>query len=90
MAEGGGCFMASRRHRDEAERSWLRRAAGEAKSSGGDGGSRTDSAVDEYRNKMMGRVARYRVSTSPCIPACFVSLFLVELVSGRWLQQRQY
>ena len=53
-------------HRGEAEKSWLRHAAEDAKSSdkenwgGGGGGSRTDTVVDECRNKMIGRVARYR------------------------------
>ena len=53
-------------HRDEAESSWLRHATEDAKSDdkgmgGRKGrGSRTDTAVDEYRNEMADRVARYR------------------------------
>ena len=65
-------FM-TRWHRGEAEKSWLRHAAAvDAKSSdkgkpGGRGGgagrgagSRTDAAVDECRNELVDRVARYR------------------------------
>ena len=53
-------------HRDEAESSWLRHASEDAKSDDkgrGEGkgrGSRTDTAVDEYTNEMVDRVARYR------------------------------
>ena len=53
-------------HRDEAESSWLRHATEDAKSEdkGKGGGERrgslTDTAVDECRNEMVDRVARYR------------------------------
>ena len=59
----------ARWHRGEAEKSWLRLTAEDAKSSnqakpGGRGGanSRTDTAVDECRNELNGRdrVARYQ------------------------------
>ena len=59
-------FM-TRWHRGEAEKSWQRLTAEDAKSSnqgkpGGRGGrsSRTDTAVDECRNEMVDRVARYQ------------------------------
>ena len=59
-------FM-TRWHRGEAEKSWLRHAAADAKSSDkwgnrGDGrgwGSRTDTYVDECRNGIVDRAARY-------------------------------
>ena len=56
----------TRRHRDEAESSWLRHTTEDAKSddkgrgAGKGWGSRTDTAVDECRNGMVDRVARYR------------------------------
>ena len=56
----------ARWHRDEAESRWLRHEAEDAKSDdkgkgGGKGrGSRTDTAVDECRNELVDRVARYR------------------------------
>ena len=65
VVETAECFMA-RWHRDEAECSWLCHAAEDTKSDDkekggrGGGGSRTDTAVDESRNEMVDRVARYR------------------------------
>ena len=65
VVEAAEYFM-MRWHRDEAESSWLRHTTEDAKSDdkgrgGGKGrGSRTDTAVDEYRNEMVHRVARYR------------------------------
>ena len=55
----------TRWHRDEAESSWLCHKTEDAKSDdkgrGGKGrGSRTDTAVDECRNEIVDRVARYR------------------------------
>ena len=56
----------ARWHRDEAESSWLRHAAEDTTSDDkekrgrGGGGSRMDTAVDESRNEMVDRVARYR------------------------------
>ena len=56
----------TRSHRDEAERSWPRHATEDAKSDdkgrrGGKGrGSHTHIAVDQYKNEMVDRVARYR------------------------------
>ena len=56
----------TRWHKDEAESSSLRHATEDAKSDDkgkgeGEGrGSRTDAAVDECRNEMVDRVARYR------------------------------
>ena len=57
-------FM-TRCHRGEAEKSWLRLTAEDAKSSNqgkpgvcGGGSSRTDTAVRECRNEMVDRVAR--------------------------------
>ena len=47
---------------DEAERSWLPHAAEDAKSDDKgnvEGGSQTDTAVDEYRNEVSGRVVRF-------------------------------
>ena len=59
VVEAAECFM--RWHRGEAESSWLRHAAEDAKSDKGRGGvSRTDTAVDECKNKIVDRVARYR------------------------------
>ena len=64
-SKAADCFMA-RWHKDEAETTWLCHAAKDAKSDdkgkGGaeGGGSRTDTAVDECRNEMVDRVARYR------------------------------
>ena len=58
-------FM-TRWHEGEAEKSWLRHATEDAKSGdkekpgGRGGGSRTDTAVDESRNEIVDRVARYR------------------------------
>ena len=51
----------ARWRRDEAERSWLRPAAIDAKrkGEGEEGGSRTDATVDKCRNDMVDRVARY-------------------------------
>ena len=63
-------------YRGEAEKSWLRHAAMDAKSSnkqkpGGRGGrgSRTDTAVDGCRNEMADRVARYpvRLISGACV-----------------------
>ena len=62
VVEAAECFM-TRWHRDEAESSLLRHAAEDTKSDDkgrGGGGSRTDIAVDECRNEMVDRVARYR------------------------------
>ena len=63
MVDAADCFRA-KCHRGEAEKSLLRHAAVDAKSSkkgnpGGpdEGGSRTDTAVDERRNEMADRVA---------------------------------
>ena len=61
VVEAAECFMTY-----EAESSWLRHATENAKSDdkrrgGGKGrGSRIDTAVDECRNEMVDRVARYR------------------------------
>ena len=55
----------TRWHRDEAESSWLRHTTDDAKSDHkgrgrGEGrDSRIDTAVDECRNEMVDRVARY-------------------------------
>ena len=63
VVETAECFM-TRWHRDEAVSSWLRHATENAKSDdkgrrGRQGrGSRTDTAVDECRNEIVGRVAR--------------------------------
>ena len=51
--------------RDEAESSWLRHTTEDAKiddkgRGGEEMGSRIDIAVDECRNEMVARVARYR------------------------------
>ena len=65
VVEAAECFM-TRWHRDEAESSWLRHTTQDAKNydkgrrGGKGGGSRTDTAVDECRNDMVDRVARYR------------------------------
>ena len=65
IVEAAECFM-TRWHRDEAESSWLRHTTEDAKSDDkGRGeeeerGSRIDTAVDECRNEMVDRVARYR------------------------------
>ena len=50
----------AKRLRGETERSWLRHAAQDTKSSdnrrgGGGGGSRTDTAVDDCRSKTIDR-----------------------------------
>ena len=64
-SKAADCFMA-RWHKDEAETTWLCHAAKDAKSddkgkTGEKGsGSHTYIAVDEYRNKTVDRVARYR------------------------------
>ena len=64
VVEAADCFMA-RWHRNEAQRNQLRQGAEDtprALAKGG-GGSRTDThitAVDECRNEMINRVARYR------------------------------
>ena len=64
VVEAAECFM-TRWHRDEAESSWLRHTTEDAKSGdkgrerGKGRGSRTDTAVDECRNEMVDRVARY-------------------------------
>ena len=54
----------TRWHRDEPESSWLRHATEGARSDEGrgegKGGSSSDTAVDECRNQMVDRVARYR------------------------------
>ena len=56
----------TRWHRDEADSSWLRHITEDGKSDdkvrGGDKwrGSSIDTAVDECRNEMVDRVARYR------------------------------
>ena len=59
-------FM-TRWHKGEAEKSWRRHAAENAKNGDkgktwgrGEGSSRTDTAVDESRNEMLDRVARHR------------------------------
>ena len=65
VGEAAECFR-TRWHRDEVKSSWLSHATEDAK--GGDKGgrgwkgrdSRTDPAVDECRNEMVDRVARYR------------------------------
>ena len=65
VVEAAECFVA-RWHGDKAEKSWLRHVAEDAKSDGkekgrtGGGGNRTDTAVEESRNEMVDRVARYR------------------------------
>ena len=65
VVEAAECFM-TRWHRDEAESSSLCHATEDAESDDkGRGarkarGSRTDTAVDECRNEMVDRVARYR------------------------------
>ena len=65
VVEAADCFMTKWR-REEAESSWLRHATEDAKGDDngkgrGEGrGSRTDTAVDECRNGMVDRVARYR------------------------------
>ena len=65
VIEAAECFM-TRWHRDEAGSSWLRHAAEDAKSDdkgrggGKRSGSRIDTAVDECRNEMVDRAARYR------------------------------
>ena len=65
IVEAADCFMA-RWPRDEAQKRRLRHAAedamnGDKERSIGGCDSCTDSAVDEYRNEMIDRVARYRV-----------------------------
>ena len=58
VVEAADCLMA-RWHRSEAESSWLRHAADDANNDEkGRGGGGT--AVDECRNEMVDRVARYR------------------------------
>ena len=66
VVEEAECFM-TRWHRDDAESSWLRHAIEDAKSDDkkrergkGRGGRTDDTAVDESRNEMVDRVARYR------------------------------
>ena len=64
VVEAAECLM-TRWHRDEAENSWLHHTTEDAKSDdkeGGGGGRdcRIDTAVDECRNEMVDRVARYR------------------------------
>ena len=68
IVDAADCFM-TRWHRGEAEKSWQHLTAENAKSSnqgkpwgrGGGGGSLlTDTAVDECRNEMVDRVARYQ------------------------------
>ena len=65
VVEAAECFM-TRWHRDEAESSWPRHATEDAKSDDKERGwgkgrsSRTDTAVDDCRNEMVDRVARYR------------------------------
>ena len=67
VVEEAECLM-TRWHRHEAESSWLCHTTEDAKSDdkgrgGGKGtGSRIDTAVDECRNEMVDRVARYRFS----------------------------
>ena len=65
VVEVADCFMA-RWHRDEVQRSRLRQTAEDAKNGdkgrgGGRRGSPTDTAVDECRDEMIDRVARYRL-----------------------------
>ena len=52
----------ARWHRGEAEKSWLRHAAEDAKSDDKEngGGETGDAAVDASRNELVNRVARYR------------------------------
>ena len=64
VIEAADCFMA-RWYEDGAQRSRLRHTAEDTKNGykGGGGrgkGIRTDTAVDEWRNEMIDRVARYR------------------------------
>ena len=61
VVEATDCFMA-RWHRHDTWRNWLRHAAEDAKSGdeGRGGRSRTDTVVDECRNEMIDRVARYQ------------------------------
>ena len=65
VVEAAECFMAWW-HGDEVESSWLRYATEDTKSDDkekggrGGGGSRTDTPVDETRNEMVDRMARYR------------------------------
>ena len=60
VVEAAECFM--RWHRGEAESSWLRHAAEDAKSDDKEngGGETGDAAVDASRNELVNRVARYR------------------------------
>ena len=57
-------------HRAEVEKSWLRHAnedakkKGEKENGGGEGGSRTDTAVDERRKQSASRVARYQCDST--------------------------
>ena len=65
VVEAAECLM-TRWHRDEAESSWLRHVThGAKRDDKGRGGrkgrgARTDTAIDECRNEMVDRVARYR------------------------------
>ena len=65
VVESAECFM-TRWQKDEAESSWLRHATEDAKSDdkgrgkGEPRGSRTDTAIDEYRIEMVDRVVGYR------------------------------
>ena len=57
-------------HRAEVKKSWLRHAKedakkkGERENGGGEGGSRTDTAVDERRKQSASRVARYQCDST--------------------------
>ena len=63
VVEAGDCFR-SRWHRVEAQKSWLRHAAEDAKNGdkrrgGGGRGSCPDTDIDECRKEMIDRVPRY-------------------------------
>ena len=93
VVEAAEYFMA-RWNRDEAESSWLRHAAEDAKSNvkekaGGGGGGRTDTAVDECKNEIH-LVSRYRfdkevecVLIQPPNRSSFVCFLLICSPGGR-------
>ena len=64
VVESLECFM-TRWQKDEAESSWLQHETEDAKSDdqgrgrGEERGSRSDTAVDDYRIEVVDRVARY-------------------------------
>ena len=74
---------------DEAESSWLRHATEDAKSDdkgrGGWGGrgSRADTAVDECRNEMVDRVARYRFDSPRVLAILFVFRWFAHGMGAR-------